>query len=176
MDDKLDLWGNVNCNKNIASTALSLIRGQANLLKEKTDGKVTASLSLVHYQYKNLNSEVLKKALIAASEISSTLCAPNVEKIEKDETQNLENADSLFEKNKYKFEIYSRKYKFRLFTLNYQSVFPLRIEIEDGILGEKFTIEYVESISALKQILGLIFESDKVRFIIKRMIDLDKDE
>ena len=171
MEDKLDLWGNVTANRGSASSVLLLMQEQANLLETKTDGKVKADFSLIHYQYKTKrNYAAALQSVLDTVRVLSPLTEPAREIVEEDERQDLEDASHFYEQGKYKFEIYSNKYKFRLFTLEYQSVFPLTLEIEYGILEDKVTTKEINSIEALSSLLGSIFKSNKVRFIIQKMM------
>lgn len=176
MDDKLDLWGNITENNGSASSVLSLMQEQANLLETKTGGKVKADFSLIHYQYKTKrNYASALQSVLDTVRVLSPLTEPAGEIVEQDERQDLEDASHFYEKGKYKFEIYSSKYKFRLLTLEYQSVFPLNLEIEYGILEDKVTTEEIKSIEELKSLLGSVFTSNKVRFIIQKMIDAESN-
>ena len=51
-------------------------------------------------------------------------------------------------------------------------IFPLKFEIEYGILEDKVTTKNVKSMVELKDLLSSIFISNKVRFIIQKMIEL----
>ena len=174
MNDKLDLWGNVTANRGAANSVLTLIQEQANLLETKTDGKVQADFSRVHYQY--IQKHNYMSALNSLMATVNAFNLPSTETegkwVEEDEREDLEDASSFYERGEYKFEIFSSKYKFRLFTLEYQSVFPLKLEVEYGILEDKVTTKNVKSMEELKDLLSSIFRSNKVRFIIQKMIEL----
>ena len=172
MDNELDLWGNVTVANGSADSVLSLIQEQAALLETKTSGKVKADFSHVRYQYKTKNASLqLAETMLRTMSALSTV-VPKEEVIEVDERKNLENASNLYERGEYKFEIYSDKYKFRMFTLEYKSVFPLTLEIEYGIIEDKVVSKNVNSIDELKSLLVSIFTSNKVRFIIQKMIEM----
>lgn len=173
MDNELDLWGNVNATNGLAGSALLIIQEQAKLLETKTEGKVKAEFCRVRYQHKKANNslQLAETMLRTVSALSAVM--PRDEIVEIDERKNLENASHFYEQGEYKFEIYSDKYKFRLFTLNYQSVFPLTLEIEYGIIEEKVVAKKVNSIDELTSLLGSILASNKVRFIIQKMIELE---
>lgn len=174
MDNELDLWGDVTQSSGSAKSVLSLIQEQATLLETKTNGKVKADFSRIHYQYKQeqTSMQIMQNMLKTMSVLSSvTTSQPQL--VEVDERKDLEDASHFYEQGEYKFEIYSDKYKFRLFTLEYKSVFPLKIEVEYGILEDKVVTENIKSMEALKSLLISIFVSNKVRFIIQKMMELE---
>ena len=174
MDNELDLWGNVAQSSGSANSVLSLIQEQATLLETKTNGKVKADFSRIHYQYKaEQTSMQLMHNMLKSMSVLSSVANPQPQLIEVDERKDLEDASHFYEQGEYKFEIYSDKYKFRLFTLEYQSVFPLKLEVEYGILEDKVVTENVQSIDVLKSLLRSIFVSNKVRFIIQKMMELE---
>lgn len=172
MDNELDLWGNVAETNGSADSVLLLIQEQATLLETKTNGKVKADFSRVRHQYKTkkVSSQLAETVLRTVSALSSVM--PQQEVIEVDERKHLKDASRFYECGEYKFEIYSEKYKFRVFTLEYKSVFPLKLEIEFGIIEDKVVFKNVNSIDELKGLLVSIFTSNKVRFIIQKMIEL----
>ena len=169
MDNKLDLWGDINGSEN---SVISLIQDQADLLATKTGGKVKADFSRVHYQYKTNQTSLQMMTNIVKSISTLSSAMPSKEIIEVDERKDLENASKFYEQGKYKFEIYSDKYKFRLFTLEYKSVFPLTLDIEYVILVDIIITKNVDSNDELENLLLSIFASNKVRFIIQKMIEL----
>lgn len=166
MDNKLDLWGNVEENGGSTNFVLSLIQEQASLLSSKTNGKVKADFSSIKYQYQESSMEHFTNILKSYNDLF-----PKSNYVEIDERKNLENASNLYKQEKFKFEIYSEKYKYRIFTLEYQSVFPIKLEVEYGILDNKAVTKDVYSIDELKSLLVSIFTSNKVRFIIQKMME-----
>lgn len=172
MNDKLDLWGDVTNDVGNTISALSLIKEQSALLETKTNGKVKADFSPIHYQYKQ-DSIAMVQGLLGTVAALSRITPSKEEVYEYDERRDLEDASKLYEQCSYKFEIYSNKYKYRLFTLDYKSVYPLSIEIEFGILDDKAITKTIKSIGDLKNVLSTIFASNKVKFIIQKMIELD---
>lgn len=175
MIDKLDLWGNVTANKGSADSVLSLIQEQAGLLETKTNGKVKADFSRVHYEYKTKQNYLSSMAslLSSVSQLVGPLAETTGEMVEVDERQDLEDASHFYQRGKYKFEIYNDKYKFRIFILDYQSVFPIKLEVEYGVLEDKVVTNNVKSIDELTSLLRSVLASNKVRFIIQKMMDLD---
>ena len=168
--EKIDLWGNILEDTNNAEAILSFIKEQAKLLGEKTQGKILAKFEKIKYTYRaNQNAAMTTMLTSLASTLSAIHVSTN-EKIEVEENENLEDASKLFQSADYKFEIYSNQYKFRLFTLKYKSIFPIKIEVEYGILDEKTTNLIIDSKDELEEKLFEIFNSSKVKFIINKMI------
>ena len=174
MEDILDLWGNIENDSGLTSDILPLIQKQANLLQVKTGDKLKADFSKITYQYKEAPLSILQ-TVSSLTRIMAPVMETKAEIVENDERKNLEDASHLYEHAKYKFEIYNDKYKFRLFTLDYQSTYPIELEVEYGILDDKLVKKEINSYEQMKDILSSIFTSNKVRFIIHRMIKLDKD-
>ncbi len=174
MENNLDLWGNINCDNGITLKLLPLLEQQANLLSVKTNGIVKADFSKVKYQFvKKQNPMSVISSMATALSTIAPLVEASTEIKEVDEFNDLENANSLYENGKYKFELYSSKYRYRLFTLDFKSVFPIKIEVEYGILSDKIVTKEINSYEQMTEILSSIFTSNKVRFIIQRMIELD---
>lgn len=176
MDNTIDLWGNVEDSNGITINVLPLIDEQAHLLENKTKGLVKADFSLVKYQTKRKQDALsMIQSMTQALVTVTPLLDDKEEIVEIDERKNLENAGRLYACGEYKFEIYSDKYKFRLFTLFYQSVFPIKIEIAYGILENKLVKKDINSYEQMKNTLSSVFKSNKVRFIIQRMMEESKN-
>lgn len=172
--DKIDLWGNINNDSEFTTSILTLLEEQAKLLESKTDGIIKVNFIKIKYRYgkKADISPLLSSVTTALGTLQPLVSEIKVEEI--DELSNLNSAGELYTQEKYKFEIYSSKYKFRLFTMDFKPVFPISVEVENGILSEKAVTKNVNSYQQMLDVLTLIFTSNKVRFIIHRMIELDK--
>ena len=173
MDKELDLWGDINYNIGSTNDILTLIENQAKLLEEKSKGQIKADFSRVKYQYKSPNPMATITDIVKSYSMITSSLSPKAEIIENDNYKDLENASSLFEQAKYRLVIYSTKYKFRLFTLDYQSTYPIELEVEYGILDDNLVKKEINSFEQMKDILLSIFTSNKVRFIIQKMLELE---
>lgn len=174
-NEELDLWGKVTETKGSASAVLSIIKNQAALLEEKTNGKVKADFTKVRYEFRSKQSYMatIRDLLTTMSVLVGPATASSEELIEVDERKDLEDANSLYEQGKYKFEIYSSKYRFRVFFVEYSSVFPIKIEVEYGILEDKIVKSTIKSVDELISLLRSIFNSNKLKFIIQEMMKTD---
>lgn len=164
--DKLDLWGNIKENQDSPSEILQIISNQAELLGEKTNGKVKADFSKVQYSYKPAALDTLR---VLCNTVSSLPTFYKDKPVKVDKFSNLTNANSLYVEDDYCFNIYNEKYRYRLFTLHYKPIYPLQIEVEYGILEDKLVNKEIQSKNDLINILSDIFKSDKVTYIINEM-------
>lgn len=155
-----DLWGNIEQLSNIAeeSNAVEILREQARLLEKKTNGKIKATFSKITYT--DTTIEAIVKPLSRKEEVIES------------ELKSKRDANEMYEFIKYKFEIYNNIYKFRVFTLNYRKIFPIQIEIEEGIKNELHLngMKYLDNDEELKDIVSSVFSSRKLQTIIKRML------
>lgn len=155
---KLDLWGNLLDFSNNASESLEIFNSQAELLTELTEGKVKAKFVKIEYNY---NSYLKDSAIKVLNIVKKTIP-------QEKNNDNLKDANCFYEQADYKFEIYNEQYKYRVFTLNYKSIFPFIMHLEPDIL-ERNTIE-INNIQDVTNILQQILTSSKVKFIIQQMI------
>lgn len=173
-NEELDLWGKVTETKGSASEVLSIIKNQAALLEEKTNGKVKADFTKVRYEFRSKQSYMATvRDLLTTMSVLVGPAVASEELVEVDERKDLEDANSLYEHGKFKFEIYSSKYRFRVFFVEYSSVFPIKIEVEYGILEDKIVKSTIKSVDELVSILRSIFNSNKLKFIIQEMMKAD---
>lgn len=158
-----DLWGNIQLEeeKFSDSKAIEILREQARLLDKKTNGMIKATFSKV--EYKKSTSEVIGQTLLSF--------AGTKEEIVESELEGKEDLNRIYTYTKYKFEIFNDTYRFRVFILEYRPVFPIEIEVDEGIRDELklSTIEKINSDDELKELVSSIFSSNKVQMIINRM-------
>lgn len=143
------------------NNSLDILKNQARQLSKQTNGKVKASFSKIEY---SINYSGVLKALGTMASSSS--------EIEDNSLKEKKDANELYKKIKYKFEIYNDNYKFRIFVLNYKSEYPLTMDIDEDILSEiSYTSEgKISNDNQLKELLTEIFSCKKVKTIIVRMI------
>ena len=174
----IDLWGNIS-SKNDTQVVLDLLKEQADLLAEKTNQIVSARCVEIHYSYQPSPQE---KKLYGLDTLAHTLglfsshLPQSGKMVEDDDTDELEDAAKFYEKKDYKFEIISNKYKYRLFTLRYRSAFPLELDVEFGILEDKRITVELFSVEETKNKICDILTSNKVQFIISKMMAVATDE
>lgn len=166
--EQLDLWGNINDDTENSAEILTLLEQQASILTNKTNGKVTAIFEKIKYRYVSSDEGGLLGMYKLIGSMSSAFGGEKKEEIL--ENANLENAASLYNEFKYKFEISSSKYRYRIFTLRYAPVFPVSFEVEYGILEDKVKNIEINSLEDAQDELFKIFNSRKVKYIIQEML------
>lgn len=158
-----DLWGELNLETNAYSDskAIEILREQARLLEKKTEGKIKATFSKI--EYKTTTPELFGKTLLSI--------ASRKEEVVDKELEGKKDFNSIYNYTKYKFEIFNDTYRFRVFILNFRPVFPIEIEVDEGIKDELkiSSIEKINSDDELREIVSLIFASKKLKLIIGRM-------
>ena len=92
-----------------ANDVIPMLRSEARSLEKKTGGKVKATFSKIEYGRNGIT-----QMLDTASTISRAMSSYGNEI---DENANKIDANDLFIRQDYKFEIYSQSYRFRVFTL-----------------------------------------------------------
>ena len=105
--EKLDLWGNINDDTENSAEILTLLEQQAAVLTSKTSGKVTATFNKIKYRYISSDEGGLLGVQKLLDSMSSAFVREKKEEIL--ENANLENAASLYNEYKYKFEISTSK-------------------------------------------------------------------
>lgn len=164
-----DLWGDIEFNADdfCESKAIGILREQARLLGKKTSGVIKATFSKV--EYKDTTSDIFAKAI-------RTFNPTNEEIIDAD-LEGKKDINSMYRFTEYKFEIFSSIYRFRAFVLNYRSVFPIELEVDEGV-REELKLSPVVTIyndEELKKIVNTILTSEKVRRILNKMYSM-KDQ
>ena len=166
--EQLDLWGNINDDTENSAKILNLLEQQASVLTNKTKGKVTAIFERIKYRYVSSDKGGLLGVYQLIGSMSSAFEGKKKEEIL--ENANLKNAASLYNEYKYKFEISSSKYRYRIFTLHYAPVFPVSFEVEYGVLDDKVKNIEINSLEEAQEELFKIFNSRKVKYIIQEML------
>lgn len=160
------LWPNFSTETVEENNSLEILKTQAKQLSKQTKGIVRATFSKINYA---TNYHSIAKAV-------ENLTTMTLEKELLDETlKDKKDANELYKTVKYKFEIYNDNYRFRLFAINYRLEYPITIEIDEDIKNELQhenipMKETIDNDSDLKELLGNIFNSTKVKTIIVRMI------
>lgn len=164
-----NLWPD-SIESNYASTEnIKLImKDQASYLKEKTHGNVR----LKFMQIKNVYSTAATYSLMTANKISQYFDNGQ-------NTERLKDANELYDSKSFGCEIYNDTYRFRLFEMDLRPLYPIFINIDEGIvediekyyLSEEFisnTIQ-IDSDEDYIKLLKLIFGSRKLAFILDRL-------
>lgn len=145
---------------------INILREQAKAIKTATGNKICGTFSKMSYK------TVPADSVGILGEMITSLSLPCREELLEAELVNKKDANALYNKDKYKFEIFNEEYRFRLFVVNYCELFPITLEVDNGILNE---IKYSNNIvintnDELKHIIREIFSCKKVNTIISKMI------
>ena len=148
------------------NNAIEILRFQARDIKTKTNGIVNATFSKLNYLPGPTQAvKTLKHAFDAMS---------SSEYKEKTDTEleNKKDINDLYSKTKYKFELYNKEYRFRMFILEYCDMFPISLDVDEGVLENVNYINHspISSNYELENILQDIFSSPKVRSVVSKMI------
>lgn len=141
--------------------ALEILREQAKLLSQKTNGKIKATFAKINYLGNSL--KMLQSAM-------------NYVEVNESETKGKKDVNDLYNFVNYKFEIYNSTYKFRVFILKYRPIYPIKIEVDEGIREEFSWFETTKDIindNDLKETIATIFSSKKLQTIINRIMSSD---
>ena len=164
-----DLWPNFDEIVLEKNNSLEILRAQAKALEKKTDGKVKATFSRTQYKKENVNpfGEIV-------SSLSDTFVRyENIEIFESD-LENKSDANSYFNKTEYKFEIYNDEFRFRVFKVVYNILYPISLVIDEGIVKEissnMVNTQPVHSDSDLETLLEKIFNTKKLITIISNIM------
>lgn len=170
MSEKIDLWDDFDLGEETfeENKAVEIIRQQAKLLEKKTQGYVKASFKKI--DYKTSTKEVLSKITEVISGV------PSIEMPDSD-LQDKKDVRDWYANVKYKFEIYSDTYHFRVFTLNNREMFPISMNLDEGIKEEflNLNVEKINSNDELRSVLTSIFSSTKLKKIITRLVNQAKN-
>ena len=114
-------------------------------------------------EYKKSATEIMGRTILAI--------AGSKEEIIEAELEGKKDFNNLYNFTEYKFEIFNDTYRFRVFVLKYRIVFPIEIEVDEGIKDELklSSTELINSDDELKEIVSTVFSSDKLQMIIRRM-------
>lgn len=164
-----DLWGNIIIDdvELNDSKALEILKEQARILEKKTHGIIKATFSKIDYKVTPI--DIFSQTLLSVAVTEREIIDLNLE--------NKKDVNEIYTFVKYKFEIYNDTYRFRVFILKFRPIFPIEIEIDEGIreeLGISSKELLINSDNELKKIVSDIFSSPKLQMIIKRMLIKNK--
>lgn len=179
-----NLWGVENNseleNLSFTDNIVNIMRDQCQYLKRITDNKVFAKFARIK-MISPLSSSVSFQAL---TEFSKALSMYSPREVIGDDidTAQLIDANVLYDESRYGFEIYNHSYKFRVFELQMEPVYPVSIVLDEGInesvkdtllnMGIKPTEENKYSVSSdevFMDFLRIVLNSKKIKMIVYRM-------
>ena len=122
------LWPKFEEQEFVQNDSIQILRDQAKAIKVETKGIVHATFSKMNYKVGPTSA--LKSLSQVMSAMSSTFS--NEEELE-EELADKTDVNALYSITKYKLELYNVEYRFRLFVLNYREMFPISLEVDEGI-------------------------------------------
>ena len=166
----------------LTDNVINIMKQQCNYLKEETGGKVFAKFAKIK---KISQLQLAAQSLFTGYKLPELLTIK--EMVGDEDTSDLVDANELYNKNRYGFEVYNKTYKFRIFELQMEPVYPIRILLDEGIDEEikgMFTASHFKSddnpiytvnsddefISYLKAVIN----SKKVTFIVSKMLSISE--
>lgn len=164
-----DLWPNFSFAEVEENRSIEILRTQARLLEKKTSGKVKATFSKISYKPdSSSNSGLLAEALVS---MASMVGEKRIEVLD-DELTGKTDANELYNFQPYKFEIYNEQYRFRVFVLKNRMMFPIQLDVDEGIRSELHlpTDIIIQSNADLNETVSNIFASHKLGTIVMQMM------
>ena len=171
-----DLWPKQILNQEYEKNhAVEILKEQAKILAQKTEGKVKATFSRIDYQ-ESFNSLTKIKGFSQVNRLmtksESSLYLEKTPEIIEEELKDKTNINYLYDKTLYKFELYNVEFRFRIVILKNCIEFRIDIGLEEGISNELYINRniIIESNQELEELLKRVFSSKKVQLILNRMI------
>ena len=162
-----DLWPELETISLETNNTVTILREQAKIIDKKSNGAIKASFSKIKYK---------KNGLAELTKVANAMYGVTVAFQEDDELKDKTDINTLYRLEAYKFEIYSNTYKFRIFTIENRTVFPVYINIDEGIRTEidRREREEIKSNKELEEVVSAVFHSSKIKTIISRMMEDSK--
>ena len=152
------------------------------MLSEASGGKIEGVFAETRVVNDALSSSVDIAGMAAAiSKFGEIRRAPNL---------NLLNADEMYQKHDYCFEIRSEAYRFRLLTLEFGPLYPVTMHVDDGVYLEfvepfgRFVLSkekrprplIIEDDNDLDTVFRLLLGSKKLNYICNRLMTEVKED
>ena len=164
------------------STIASYFSKQGKMLMEASDGKVEGVFA---------ETRVVNNALSPYYDFADTISAVSkLGSIQRTPELNLIDADKMYEKQDYCFEIRSKTYRFRLLTLEFGPLYPVTMYVDDGVFRDlskssgRFTLSEegkprpltIENGSDLNEVFQALMGSKKLNYICARLMEESQRE
>jgi len=165
------LWPPLNEMTVSENNSAKILRDQAKALDAITSGRVRATFSKTDYKKVPINPDIDPDAF----DMYVPFGYETIEVFE-DNLATKKDANALFVSEEYKFEIYNDTYRFRVFKVNCNIVYPISIILDSDIAKElKLDInQQIADDAALKELLKSVFSSKKLLTIINRIMQNSK--
>lgn len=153
---------------------------QAKLLSQASDGKVKGLFSQTSEI--NITLSPTLEALSAMSKVFQDVASASA--LDQTPKVDLMNADDLYKKNSYCFEIRSDRYRFRVFTIEFDPSYPAVMSIDRGVCNdlEKIHDRYkfkeaepcnvtIQDDEDLDRVFNQLLKSEKLVYICNRLMN-----
>lgn len=179
-----NLWSRCETSNNKTDNIINIMNEQIEYLQELTNKKVRGKYGIIEYleNIKNIG-KLLNQMNLQKIPFGTINEDDSDREYLNDDYNDLEDANTLYDNHRYAFEIYNHTYKYRLFEVLLSPVYPICLNVEEGILDdetksklhgitkflEKENNVIIESEDKYVQCLKIIFNSRKVRYIIEKL-------
>jgi len=165
-----DFWPNFNELTPDVNNSLIIIKDHADALPQRTNYKVKALFSKT--QYKKVSTGTKANLL---SGLSDAFVEYRVVEVQNSELENKRDANTLFSDEEYKFVVYNDFYRFTVFKLRYNIVYPVTIDLDDDIAKELSWDSSVQinNDAELKALMKTVVNSRKLKAIIMHIMAKD---
>ena len=163
----MDLWPEFKTeNTSEESMAVEILEEQAQLLSEKTGGKVRAKFYKVQYT---------PSLQTFAETVSRVIGSQKVTEATDEDLVDKKDINLLYDYSKFYFELFNETYHFRVFTLKNRTIFPIQMVMDEGIWEElNFPLQEqpleINGNEDLKDVVKQVFSSKKVISIVNRLM------
>lgn len=153
---------------------------QAKLLSQASDGKVKGLFSQTSEI--NITLSPTLEALSAMSKVFQDVASASA--LDQTPKVNLLNADDLYKKNSYCFEIRSDRYRFRVFTIEFDPSYPAVMSIDRGVcndlerIHDRYKFKEAEPCNVtiqddedLDRVFNQLLKSEKLVYICNRLMN-----
>lgn len=153
---------------------------QAKMLSEASNGKVKGVFSKTFDVNRTLSPTL--EALSAMSKVFQDVASASA--VDQTQKVNLLNANDLYKKNSYCFEIRSDRYRFRVLTIEFDPSYPAVMAIDQGVsndlakIYDRYKFEEGEPCNItiqddedLDRVFNQILKSEKLIYICNRLMN-----
>lgn len=153
---------------------------QAKMLSEASDSKVKGVFSKTSDVNRTLSPAL--EAINTLSKVVQDVASAGV--VDLTPEVDLLNADDLYKKNDYCFEIRSERYRFRLFTIEFNPSYPVDMTVDRGVCNDlakiydRYKFEEAEPCNItiqddedLDRVFNQLLKSEKLVYICNRLMN-----
>ena len=157
---------------NSTENVIPLLKEQGEYLKKSTNGIIMA-------RFDRLSIPISERINDYFSKTKESFLEDETMRDKDSEDENRMDVSEFYKFSRYGFEIYSKNYKFRIFEVILHPLYPIDLILDEDISDEicifllspiKNYRVSVSSDSELLELIGTIFKTKKVKYIIQRLL------